>query len=219
MGTIRLKSTYPILGHVTHPEQLVRWLRSACLSLACGIGFAESPWERVPMEVPAAAFGPGSRWQFAHYFEGQSSVPARSIDDIVGWLATCEYASDLEQFHERDLWQQPCEFEQRRRGDCEDFALWTWRKLTEIGIEAELFVGRVACPDQPANDRQHAWVVYRSGPDVFLFEPAARDRHRMIQPWSIVKDNYVPHFAVDHRFITSAFVGCILDSHRKTAAT
>ena len=171
------------------------------------------------MDVPAAAFGPGSRWQFAHYFEGQSSVPARSIDDIVGWLANCEYASDLEQFHERDLWQQPCEFEQRRRGDCEDFALWTWRKLAEIGIEAELFVGRVACGDEPAIDRQHAWVVYRSGRDVFLFEPAARDRHRMIQPWSMVKDAYVPHFAVDHRFITSAFVGCILDSHRKPAAT
>ena len=36
----------------------------------------------------------------------------------------------------------------------------------------------------------------------------------MIRPWSIVKDDYVPHFAVDHRFVTSAFVGCILDSRR-----
>jgi hypothetical protein len=39
----------------------------------------------------------------------------------------------------------------------------------------------------------------------------------MIQPWSIVKDDYIPHFAVDHRFVTSAFVGCVLDSHRTTA--
>jgi hypothetical protein len=171
------------------------------------------------MEVPAAAFGPGSRWQFSHYFEGQSSVPAGSIDDIVGWLATCEYASDLDQFHESDLWQQPCEFEQRRRGDCEDFALWTWRKLTEIGIEAELFVGRVACGDEPGTDRQHAWVVYRVGVEEYLFEPAAGRREQMIRPLPDVQDAYVPHFAVNRRFVTSAFVGCILDSHRATATT
>ena len=169
------------------------------------------------MEVPATAFGPGSRWQFSHYFEGTSCVPATSIDDIVKWLGTCEYVSDLDQFHEPDLWQQPCAFEQRQRGDCEDFALWTWRKLIEIGIEAEFFVGRIVCGGDPAIDRQHAWVVYRSRRDVYLFEPAARDEQRMIQPWSAVKDDYVPHFAVDHRFVTSAFAGCILDSHRATA--
>jgi hypothetical protein len=39
----------------------------------------------------------------------------------------------------------------------------------------------------------------------------------MIQPWSAVKDHYVPHFAVDHRFVTCAFVGCILDCHRSAA--
>ena len=183
------------------------------------MGLSDSPWERVPMDVPATAFGPGSRWQFSHYFEGTSCVPATSIDDIVKWLGTCEYVSDIDQFHEQDLWQQPCAFEQRHRGDCEDFALWTWRKLIEIGIEAEFFVGRIACGDEPAIDRQHAWVVYRSRRDVYLFEPAARDEHRMIQPWSAVKDDYVPHFAVDHRFVTSAFVGCILDSHREAAPT
>jgi hypothetical protein len=66
-------------------------------------------------------------------------------------------------------------------------------------------------------DRQHAWVVYQHDGDAYLFEPAARDRRRMIQPWSIVKDDYVPHFAVDHRFITSAFVGCIQDWRRDAA--
>jgi hypothetical protein len=204
---------------VTHPEQLLQWLRSTCLSMAHGLGLPDSPWERVPMDVPTTAFGPGSRCQFSEYFEGTSRVPASSIDDIVGWLGSCEYVSDREQFHEPDLWQQPCAFEQRRRGDCEDFALWTWRKLIEIGIEAEFFVGRVLCSDQPAIDRQHAWVMYRHGHDAYLFEPAARDRQRMIQPWSIVKDDYVPHFAVDHRLITSAFAGCILDSHREATAS
>jgi hypothetical protein len=177
--------------------------------MAREMGIADSPWRRVPMDVPATAFGPGSRWQFSRYFEGTSCVPARSIDDIVAWLRACEYVSDIEQFQEPDVWQQPCDFERRQRGDCEDFALWAWRKLIEIGIDAEFYVGRILCGGAPPTARQHAWVVYRHGRDAFLFEPAERDRQRMIQPWSAVKDDYEPHFAVDWRFVTSAFVGCI----------
>ena len=158
------------------------------------------------MDVPATAFGPGSKQQFSRYFEGESLVPVQSIDDIAVWLSRCEYISDVEQFHEADLWQQPCDFERVQRGDCEDFALWTWRKLIEIGVDAEFFVGRVACGSA---ERQHAWVVYRAERGDFLFEPASRDRQQMILPLSAVKDAYVPHFAVDQRFVTSAFLGCL----------
>ena len=161
------------------------------------------------MEVPATAFGPGSRQRFSHDFEGESAVHVQSIDDIAAWLSRREYVSDVEQFHEPDLWQQPCEFERRQRGDCEDFALWTWRKLIEIGVEAEFFVGRVACGRGPVVERQHAWVVYRAGRGHFLFEPASRDRQQLILPLSDVKDTYVPHFAVNPPFVTSAFMGCL----------
>ena len=170
------------------------------------------------MDVPAAAFGPGSRAMFAHYFEGESRVRVASISDIVAWLGTCEYVSDEDQFHEPDVWQQPCAFERVRRGDCEDFALWAWRKLAEIGVEAEFYVGRVVCGGEPPVVRQHAWIVYRVNREEVLFEPAARDRHRMIRPLSAVKDRYEPHFAVDRRFVTSAFVGCFGESHREAAA-
>lgn len=170
------------------------------------------------MHVPATAFGPGSRWQFPHYFEGESAVRVRSIDDIVDWLGRCEYVSDAEQFHEGDVWQEPCAFERRQRGDCEDFALWAWRKLAELGVDAEFYVGRVIGGDT-ASARQHAWIVYRADREDVLFEPAARDRHCMIRPLAAVKDAYVPHFAVDRRFVTSAFVGCLLDLHREPATT
>jgi hypothetical protein len=195
---------------VTHFHSLTHWLRSAWASVAHGLGGPRSAWERVPIEVPAAAFGPGSRWQFPHYFEGESGVRVTSIDDIVAWLSTCEYVSDAEQFHEPDVWQQPCAFERRQRGDCEDFALWAWRKLAEIGVDAEFYVGRVICGDEPGTARQHAWVVYRSDREEVLFEPAARDRHRMLRPLAAVKDGYLPHFAVNGRFVTTAFVGCLL---------
>lgn len=166
------------------------------------------------MRIPATAFGSGSRQQFAQYFDGETSVPVESIDDIVEWLLRCEYTTDMALFHERDHWQHPSAFEQVRRGDCEDFALWAWRKLAEIGIDAEFYVGRVLCGGEPEVDRQHAWVVYRVNGADFLFEPAARSRAQMIRSLADVMDDYVPHFAVDRRFRTSAFVGCVLDSCR-----
>ena len=164
------------------------------------------------MRVPASVFGPGSERPFAEYFAGESCVRVRSIEDIVAWLQTCEYVSDLELFRERDVWQHPRFFEQLRRGDCEDFALWAWRKLAEIGIEAQFCVGRVICGDRPGIDRQHAWVVYRVDGTEFLFEPAARAPSRMIRPLADAMDEYVPHFAVNHQFDTNAFVGCASDS-------
>ena len=168
------------------------------------------------MRVSTTAFGPGSRRDFSDSFEGQSQVPVASIDDIVEWLTGCEYVTDLALFQEQDVWQHPAAFERLRRGDCEDFALWAWRKLAEVGVEAEFYVGRVILTDEPDLDRQHAWVVYRAKGTDFLFEPAARNPQRIIRPLSDARDEYVPHFAVNHHLVTSAFVGCVLDSYRHT---
>jgi hypothetical protein len=166
--------------------------------------------------VPTTAFGPGSRRPFAEYFEGDSSVRVQSIDDIVSWLQGCEYVTDVELFHERDYWQHPSAFEQRRCGDCEDFALWAWRKLAEIGVDADFCVGSVISLDEsPEIDRQHAWVVFRAGDTAYLFEPAARIGSLMIRPLADAIHEYVPHFAVNHRFETQAFAGCASESHRR----
>jgi hypothetical protein len=197
-------------------ESSIRRLVSRVREFAARLVLAESAWARVAMQVPAEAFGPGSRQPFAEYFEDESRVPVRCLDDIVAWLSTCEYVSDIELFHEPDVWQLPGAFEERRRGDCEDFALWAWRKLAEVGIDAEFYVGRVICDGHPEIDRQHAWVVYRVNGSEFLFEPAARTRSSMIRPLADAMDDYVPHFAVNHRFDTSAFAGCASDAHRRS---
>jgi hypothetical protein len=195
-------------------EGSLRRLLSPFVRLAARLVGRESAWERVAMRVPASAFGPGSLQPFAEYFKGESRVRVESIDDMVAWLQTCEYVTDQELFHERDFWQHPGHFETLRRGDCEDFALWTWRKLAELGIDAEFCVGRVICNDRPEIDRQHAWVVCRVNGTAFLFEPAARTRSRMIRPLADAMGEYVPYFAVNHRFETTAFVGCASDSDR-----
>jgi Bacterial transglutaminase-like cysteine proteinase BTLCP len=192
----------------------LRRLVSSFRRLAARLLRRESAWDRLAIRVPPKVFGPGSRQPFAEYFQGVSSVRVQSIDDIVAWLQTCEYVTDFELFHERDVWQHPGSFETLRRGDCEDFALWAWRKLAEIGIDAEFIVGRVVCDDSPQIDRQHAWVVYRVDGTAFLFEPAARNPSRIIRRLADTMDEYVPHFAVNHLFETDTFVGCAADSHR-----
>ncbi len=199
---------------VMTPEGSFRRLLSQFRYLAARLVGEESAWDRVPVPVPARVFGPGSRQPFADYFDGESCVHVGSIDDIVAWLQTCEYVTDLELFHERDVWQHPGIFEQQKRGDCEDFALWAWRKLAELSIDAEFYVGRVICEDRPGIDRQHAWVVYTLDGTEFLFEPAARTPSQVIRPLADAMAGYVPHFAVNHRFDTHAFVGCAFDSHR-----
>jgi hypothetical protein len=40
----------------------------------------------------------------------------------------------------------------------------------------------------------------------------------MIRPLADVMDEYVPHFAVNHRFDTNAFAGCASDSRRQPLA-
>jgi hypothetical protein len=46
-------------------------------------------------------------------------------------------------FGEADFWQHPSTFERLRTGDCEDFAVWAWRKLIELGYDVDLVAGGV----------------------------------------------------------------------------
>ena len=84
---------------------------------------------------------------------------------------------DDRQFGVDDVWQHPCEFERLRQGDCEDYALWAWRKLVELGVDAELVSGRWDVTREDAG--HHAWVVYREGGSEFLLESVARTRSAM----------------------------------------
>jgi len=172
------------------------------------------PWQRLPYEAPLDVYGDGARHGFDWVFEGDSTIAVSSLDDILDWLGACQYETDANLFREADYWQHPHTFEQLRRGDCEDFALWAWRKLAELGVDAELCVGRVIAIARPDIEYQHAWVVYRLDGTAYLFEPAALTPSKMIRPLAEVMDEYVPHFAVNHRFETNAFVGCAVDSHR-----
>ncbi len=178
----------------------------------------EDAWERYPASVPLARFGVGSRRDFPWYFEGCSSVAVQSLEEVQTWLMDCAYVRDPDLFHEPDFWQHPCTFEQLRRGDCEDFSIWVWRKLVELGYEAELVAGRSL--QQGARAAGHVWVLFTKNDTRYLFDPVVRDRQTMIQPLEKIRHAYVPEVSVDNRFDRYAYAGYYIllrGSQRKAA--
>ena len=150
----------------------------------------------------------GSRKPFSWYFEGQSTVTVKDVDGICEWLAGCQYVHDSELFREPDYWQHPLTFEQLRKGDCEDHALWAWRKMVELGLAAEFYVGQWRTNGERTGF--HAWVVFERNGTTFLLEPVIKDIGRMVRPLAEARLDYVPHFSVDRRFKMCARAGLLV---------
>jgi hypothetical protein len=96
------------------------------------------------------------------------SVICQDLDDVRRFLQTCRYVSDQVQFGRRDYWMPPEQFEQRRQGDCEDFALWTWRQLLRLGYPA-----RFVCGHGGRYGDGHAWVTFERDGRTFIVEALA----------------------------------------------
>ena len=171
----------------------------------------QDAWERCDYRVSPSAFGAGNLHDFSWYFEGASTVHVTSLEDVQHWLLGCEFVEDEELFNETDFWQHPHTFEQLRRGDCEDHALWAWRKLIELGYEAELISGRCLPWDPKGKESQrgHVWVNFTSQGTRYLFETAAKTKEAMIHPLSDVAAGYRPEFGVDHHRRRFAFNGIL----------
>ena len=159
-------------------------------------------------------FGDGARHGFDWVFEGESAIAVASLDEILDWLAGCQYEADASLFRESDYWQHPHTFEQLRRGDCEDFALWAWRKLVELGIDADLVIGRRVPPG--AENSRHAWILFRDGATEFLLEPIVRDRAVAIRDITTARSEYIPEFGVARdrsRFLFAGYAYFLQNRH------
>jgi len=93
-------------------------------------------------------------------------VVCQDLDEIRAFLATCRFVPDRVQFGVEDYWMAPQQFEQTRQGDCEDFALWTWRQLIGLGYSARFVAGK-----EGTYQGGHAWVTFRDRNKAFLVEP------------------------------------------------
>ena len=195
---------------INYVRRAVRWLARRATRPLLRKLTSEDPWERLDINVPLRSYGPGAVHDFSWYFEGESSVSVATLDDILEWLLTCEYARDPDLFNEADFWQHPRTFEQIRRGDCEDHALWAWRKLVELGYDADLVAGRTLPWVPGRNERGHAWVVFRRDGETYLFETAAKTRAEMVRPLATAAAEYRPEFGVDHTRARFAYNGLLL---------
>lgn len=172
----------------------------------------DDPWERFAYHFPVHFFGAGSERDFTWYFEGESAVKVTSIEDVQNWLLECEYASDMHVFQRSDYWQHPRTFEHLRKGDCEDHALWAWRKLVELGHDAEFVSGhQLAASRVSDEDSGHAWVVIRRDDELVLFEAAAKSRDSMLRPLNAgVRAEYRPEFGIDAKHKRHGYFGRLL---------
>lgn len=170
---------------------------------------APDPWQRLPYAAKPTMFGRGCLHPFPWYFEGESAVVMRGVDDVCAYLLECEYVQDPDLFNESDFWQHPRTFERLRQGDCEDHALWAWRKLVELGLDAELVSGTQRTADGATNG--HVWVRFRDGGREFILETVTRDRDRMVRPFDVAKGDYVPHASVDRAFMLHCYSGYLRD--------
>lgn len=123
------------------------------------------------------------------YLSQPLSQKFKNIDELRKFLFTCSYVSDEEQFGKRDYWLPPEEFEKCKKGDCEDFALYTWRQLIEMGIKSRFVVG-----ESGRYGSGHAWVTMEKDGKAFIFEPLAC-AFRKLPRLSMVR--YKPEISVD----------------------
>ena len=174
-------------------KTILRWI--------CQVPPYPDPWEKdkagVNWKIGVNFFRKDIPIDFRYFFQRNLSSNVRSLDEICDWLRQCKYISDQEQFHQKDHWQHPCDFEQSRQGDCEDHALWAWRKLVELGFEAEFVIGK-----------KHAWVHFIKDGEPFLFETASKEP-LMWQPINEVKDRYTPYWGIDRKFQQFLFGGIL----------
>ena len=166
------------IGDVPPGVRVIRSTLSRCY-LTSGDRGARSP---VPIEP--RFFARGSRHPFGWYFDGELSIEVEGLDDVSRFLHGCRFQND----HAGDQWRHPVEMERFRFGDCEDHALWAWRRLVELGFDAELVVGR--------RTGWHAWVHVTLDGERHLFETTLKSEP-MLWPLAEKLGEYEPHYGVD----------------------
>ncbi len=166
------------------------------------------PWRRLPFEPPLRAFGPGASDDFASYLAGESQVQVQTPGEAAEWLTQCRYASDPDLHGEVDAWLHPATLELVRSGDCEDFALWGWRKLVDLQLEAHFVVGVRHRSD--GTSQRHAWVVYRTDAGEFLFDGVESCVERIVRPLAAIRHQYEPQVGVTPVAVRYVYAGLFL---------
>ncbi|MEM9133033.1 MAG: hypothetical protein AAF962_25930 [Actinomycetota bacterium] len=150
---------------------------------------------QVFLDDPHRLFGTDSAVPFADYFYGKSTVRPSKVQGINEFLWSCELRPHLGR---RGQWQHPLDFERRRTGNEKDHALWAWRRLVELGFEAQLVRGRRR--RAPGSWEDHTWVSFYDGSrQLYVLDASSKDRDATVMPEVIARSTFVPHVDVDRR--------------------
>jgi hypothetical protein len=97
--------------------------------------------------------------------------------------------SNQEQFGERDYWQPPERFEESKKGDCEDFALWAWRQVLHMKYHARFALGSAS-----RHGDGHARVAFEKDGKAYLLEPLSGPVGLTLPRLSVLR--YKPKFSL-----------------------
>jgi Bacterial transglutaminase-like cysteine proteinase BTLCP len=123
------------------------------------------------------------------YFSQPLKHWCKDLLDLRRFLSRCKYVSDQEQFGERDYWQPPDLFEECKKGDCEDFAFWTWRQLLHMNYPARIVFGAAG-----RYGEGHARVTIDMDGKACLLEPLLWQAGLTLPRLSLLK--YKPRFSM-----------------------
>ena len=124
------------------------------------------------------------------FVKSELNKECHSIKEIRDFLRECRYVSDEDQFGCKDYWMPPDEFEEKKKGDCEDFALWTWRQLMDLGYSCRFVVGYAG-----KYGEGHAWLTAEKGNKRYIIEPLASEIAKKLPRLSFVR--YIPEVSVE----------------------
>jgi hypothetical protein len=173
----------------------------------------DDAWEQWEQRIPSKQFGSGCIRDWPWFFEGQSTVKVKSVEEVCRWLSECCYAHDKTVFNESDFWQHPVTFETTRKGDCEDHALWAWRKLTELGYRAEFVRGRYF-DGRDLHRTAHAAVIFEQHGRRYFLDTVAKGGRKMVMTVITARALFCPECSVDSSFKTYRYSGRTLIMQR-----
>jgi len=161
----------------------------------------DDPWHSIEIRNPEICWDYGK--DFQSFLIGKSRYDVDGIYDICKWLRQCDYVRDIQLFGVVDHWQHPSVFEENRKGDCEDHALWAWRKILNLGAEAEFMIGSF-------RGEVHAWVTFDWNNSLTVFECTEKaSAGQMLRRSDEAKSDYIPYFSIDGNMVRRLYAGAL----------
>jgi Bacterial transglutaminase-like cysteine proteinase BTLCP len=122
------------------------------------------------------------------YLKSNINYYFNDLNNIHEFLSECEYCSDKEHFGVDDYWMLPNLFESMKKGDCEDFSLYTWRQLINQGHMCRFVIGTVG------KNKWHAWCTAKIHKKHYIIDPVLANEKFLHQVYTL---NYQPYYSIE----------------------